>query len=350
MPYTPEMFSRYNSRIEESRNAVCRHIQYLLKPDDGYPKGSDARLKELYNIWRADCRAMDAACDEQVHLAARHEMIEMPSDDDEHFLCRQMAAVIIERYIFGQHNAEYYLPKLVEQMKVSNCWKHCYTCACHFHIRDSGWTYKNYDLLCTLSASYEEKQSELERQERLARLAEPAVGGGPLSYQPAMGGGSSAKAHIPLRVACGGWRDCTCGGCSGGGGAPLEVRTNEHVAGCACGACYNKRVANGTQDAYMAKLRAETDAILARTPRRYTGAYSPTDSSMGGARGGSSSIAGMLGAATQADNAISAARKMPGGSTEDGFAKNLFQTVQGVKYDDKCPHGLPFYACMSCSH
>jgi hypothetical protein len=32
------------------------------------------------------------------------------------------------------------------------------------------------------------------------------------------------------------------------------------------------------------------------------------------------------------------------------FAKNLFQTFQGVKYDDKCPHDLPFYACMSCSH
>ena len=34
----------------------------------------------------------------------------------------------------------------------------------------------------------------------------------------------------------------------------------------------------------------------------------------------------------------------------DEFIKNLFQTVQGVKYDDRCPHGLPYYACMSCSH
>jgi len=35
--------------------------------------------------------------------------------------------------------------------------------------------------------------------------------------------------------------------------------------------------------------------------------------------------------------------------TED-FVKNLFQAIQGVKYDDRCPHGLPYYACMSCSH
>jgi len=45
-----------------------------------------------------------------------------------------------------------------------------------------------------------------------------------------------------------------------------------------------------------------------------------------------------------------AAAAMPGGDTEDGFAKNLFQAIQGVKHDDKCPHGMPFYACMPCSH
>jgi hypothetical protein len=36
--------------------------------------------------------------------------------------------------------------------------------------------------------------------------------------------------------------------------------------------------------------------------------------------------------------------------TELDLVKGLFQTVQGVKFDDKCPHGDPFYACMSCSH
>jgi len=41
---------------------------------------------------------------------------------------------------------------------------------------------------------------------------------------------------------------------------------------------------------------------------------------------------------------------MPGGEAELGFLKDLFQRVQGVKYDATCPHGEPFYACMSCSH
>ena len=59
-------------------------------------------------------------------------------------------------------------------------------------------------------------------------------------------------------------------------------------------------------------------------------------------------ITQILNAAAKADNAIATAKAS--GKTEDSFVKNLFQTVQGVKYDDLCPHGLPYYACMSCSH
>jgi len=55
-------------------------------------------------------------------------------------------------------------------------------------------------------------------------------------------------------------------------------------------------------------------------------------------------------ATATATAATAAAAAMPGGETELGFLKNLFQAVQGVKYDSKCPHGEPFYACMSCSH
>ena len=34
----------------------------------------------------------------------------------------------------------------------------------------------------------------------------------------------------------------------------------------------------------------------------------------------------------------------------DDFIKHLFKVVQGVNHDALCPHGLPYYACMSCSH
>ncbi len=50
--------------------------------------------------------------------------------------------------------------------------------------------------------------------------------------------------------------------------------------------------------------------------------------------------------AAKADNAAKAIHD----KAQNDFIKNLFQKVQGVKYDDRCPHGLPYYACMSCSH
>ena len=36
-------------------------------------------------------------------------------------------------------------------------------------------------------------------------------------------------------------------------------------------------------------------------------------------------------------------------SNQDDMAKQIFAAM-GTPYDSKCPHGLPFYACMPCSH
>ena len=97
-----------------------------------------------------------------------------------------------------------------------------------------------------------------------------------------------------------------------------------HIHRCACGTCHNKRVANGTAAEYSAWTRAQAAVVLSRPPR----------TSM----------------TTKFITAINDAKKMPQGDTDDGFLKNLIKTVHAVNYDDKCPHGLPFYACMPCSH
>ena len=44
------------------------------------------------------------------------------------------------------------------------------------------------------------------------------------------------------------------------------------------------------------------------------------------------------------------ANEMSNAKSDSDLAKSLFLRVQGVNFDDKCPHALPFYACMSCSH
>ena len=201
MSYTAETFNRYKEPLDKSRNAVCRHIQYLLMPNDNYPKGSDKQLKQLYDVWRADCRAMDAACQESWHIDARNEMIEMPPDDDEHFLCRRMAAVIIERIIYGEHNAAHYLPRLVENIKNSNCYTHSKKCACHDL---KYWTYGNQDLINSLSAHYKEKECAIERERRQKIMEHSSMGGD--------------RGHDTTK--------------------------------CACSVCHEARVANGTSEAY----------------------------------------------------------------------------------------------------
>jgi hypothetical protein len=235
MPYSVELFNHFNTQINNSRNDISCHIQYLLNPGYGYQKGSDARLKDLYNIWRGYCIAMDSVCEQSWNLIAKQKMIELPPDLDEYLLCRMLAAVIIERNIHGEYIAQPYLPELIKKMKASNCHTHPNSCACH---NLTGWTYANAELMNSLSAYYEKD----------IKKPEPYV---------------------------------------------------HKVDECACRECHAKRVANGTSDAYMKRCQDATDKVLL------------------------------------ADN---------------NFVKNLFKVVQGVNYNDKCIHGLPFYACMPCSH
>jgi hypothetical protein len=117
--------------------------------------------------------------------------------------------------------------------------------------------------------------------------------------------------------------------------AHIREIIHPHVPRCGCGTCHAKRVANGTDTEYSTWVHAEAAAVMSRLPR-HSVSVNP--------------MMALLSAGAKADSAIDDAKKMPQGDTDDGFLKNLFQTVQGVKFDDKCPHGPPFYACMSCSH
>jgi len=51
----------------------------------------------------------------------------------------------------------------------------------------------------------------------------------------------------------------------------------------------------------------------------------------------------------KAQAAIDTAAKASGGIQSPNFAKELFAAM-GTPHDSKCPHGLPFYSCMPCSH
>jgi len=209
MSYSVETFNRYKELCDKSRSAVSREIQYLLNGDTQPKYGeNDAKLKSLYNEWRADARAMDAACEKYWHIDAA--MIVMPPNDAKHLLCRRMAAINIEREVYGEFVGQKFLPNIVADIRadLANSATHPESCACNY---TAGWTYNNLNMLNDL------KQAKIDY-----KASKP----------------SKPSKSIPL-----------------------------------------------------------TTPLL-----------------------------------------------------DDDFVKGLFKSVQGVEYDSKCPHGLPFYACMSCSH
>jgi hypothetical protein len=115
-----------------------------------------------------------------------------------------------------------------------------------------------------------------------------------------------------------------------------KILTTAHVPRCACGKCYNERVAAGTQQEYVEHVQKAAQAVYESLEIPLPGRISPV-----------TKIEENL---IKLGDGIHKALTMEGGDTGLGFAKNLFKTVQGTSYTDKCPHTLPYYACMSCSH
>lgn len=190
--------------------------------------------------------------------------------------------------------------------------------------------------------------------------------------------------------------------------SPYDYKHN--VDTCACGTCYKARVDSGTQHLYEKRCKEAADAAMARLRpvecaackssasgicvECYTNKYScdargrlkmPEEirmvrqayymeeqwymssrrqkeeaattaaaaaaaaTSAAPATTAATTATGFGAALSKASAAISVAAAKSGGVASEDFAKNLFAAM-GTPHDSKCPHGLPFYACMPCSH
>ena len=137
----------------------------------------------------------------------------------------------------------------------------------------------------------------------------------------------------------------------GGAAEPKPVVASPHTRGsyythnvdtCACGTCYKSRVDSGTEQAYAKRCKDAADAVMAKMAKPLQRAEIPPLQRQ-------NSVIGILQAAANADTAIAKASAASGGTNHPDFAKALFAAM-GTPHDSKCPHGMPFYACMPCSH
>lgn len=168
-----------------------------------------------------------------------------------------------------------------------------------------------------------------------------------------------------------------------------------HVEDCPCGTCHKARVDSGTQGVYEAKCKRESALAMKRlgcAECKATKAVSGRDICMecyveknsydskgslkmpselhtmrqayvleeaswiatkhahkkSSSPGVTSCFKAALDKAADAISVAAASSGLTGVNSPD-FAKNLF-TAMGTPHNSKCPHGLPFYACMPCSH
>lgn len=101
---------------------------------------------------------------------------------------------------------------------------------------------------------------------------------------------------------------------------PETVKHN--VDECPCGTCYISRLESGTEDAYYKRVHEASMAAFASLPTNIE---------------------------TRSDESVTTAINPLGSVETPDLAKDIFAAM-GTPHDSKCPHGMPFYSCMSCSH
>jgi len=158
-----KLFNQFKEITDAARSMVSRHIYPML--NGARVSGEhDKMLADLYEEWQAGCRAAAAGLQRTLYSNEYQPMPKMPVDDEEHQPCRQMAAVLIERTIYGEHVAQHWFHAAAENIKNHpNCANHSKICACHEGLK--GWTYGSNQLEAQLleafyKAHYEEEKDE----------------------------------------------------------------------------------------------------------------------------------------------------------------------------------------------
>ena len=288
--------------------------------------------------------------------------------------CFRMWGLLIQVQVDGTHGSTKILAERVQEIAANEkCKSHPASCACH--VPDHPWIYKDdVDALSPLSfhhnpkcqcagyqrcASKEMAMAAAAAAVRAKREADAAIAQQMTTVQRTAE--EELAANPGLEVA-----PCRCDAqyaniscsCLAGriaeakkAAAPASPLTRgaydykHNVDTCACGTCYKARVDSGTEEAYLKRCKEATNASLAKLSTKYNPqslrrqeSYQPDPSTSFGQ------------ALATASAAIAKAAAASGGSTgHPDFAKNLFAAM-GAPHDSKCPHGLPFYSCMPCSH
>jgi len=358
-----DRFNRYKSLLNNTANAVICATQYLVRPTEGFPSHSTTEIRSLWNEWRDQ--------EEVFYLMTRPSSLftlvrtfpAIPYAGAQP-CCFRMWGLLIQVQIDGTHGSTEYLRETVLEIAANKiCKSHPATCACH--VPNHPWTYpQDIEALAPINAKHN-PNCVCGGYQRCKQKDEEML----LEALPAINEWKAKNADAAL-----------------GSMPPVLQRESSYeythqVETCACGVCHKSRVDSGTQAAYekrtkdaaIASFTSKREDLCMRQERVNYYASNFTDSlkvantadtaiskasavckkeciECPNSYSPTQPLVGIGAALAKADLAIETAKAACGGGADHpDFAKSLFAAM-GTPHDSKCPHGLPFYACMPCSH
>ena len=294
-----DRFNTYKSRLDSAGSAVIRATQYLVRPTDGFPTHSHPTIGEKWREWRDEEQSFYRMTETG---SAPARVFPMPPEGGAPPPCWHMWGLLIQAQVDGTHGKAEFLRKIVAEIAADEeCPSHPSTCPCK--LPENPWVSPpDVKILAPLNVKHSPK-CQCGGYRRCTEM-EAALAAKKASIQQA----ATEVVEAPK--------------------TPVSYAHNRET--CACVSCYYNRVSSGTQDEYMKRCREASDAATARV----AGGTKPQS---------------IWAAAAAADAAIAKASAAAGGIEKPDFVKELF-TAMGTPHDSTCPHGVPFYSCMPCSH
>lgn len=386
-------WNKYKSQLDAASARVICATQFLVRPLDGFPAYHVHEIKPLWDIWAEQKEIFWRMTSSDAFTPPVFP--KMPAIDAEE-CCYRMWGLLIQVQIDGTHGSTNFLRETVLQIAANEkCKSHLPTCSCH--VPDHPWKDKedmealtpinpkhrfdcNQKAAVVMANPYTTKgfpsefcKCDMEGSCTCGKPEKSNVDKAMLldasgNLTPEMGQALCGKGWTKALRCEHGFSHCVvCPQPSVGNPPASKYNYKHNVETCACGTCHKARVDSGTDAAYYKRCQDASAAMARLRPTPSSATVINVDSfakeifagieegfkqkGVEKAKAGVSHQLSSIGSAiTYAGFAVAKATAMSGGGPDHpDFAKNLFAAM-GTPHDSKCPHGLPFYSCMPCSH
>ena len=340
-----ERYNLYKSRMDQAANQVIRKILFLVRPDEDFPEYRVDDIEQSYNLWRDEEEYFWRMTSTHVNpkrIFPAHPALYAPRRS-----CWRMWGLLIQQQVDSIDQSDLLDDCVDAILAAPRCQGECpckvsnnpWTSYCEVaalaplnvshhprcHCGDYGVCEKKHEAMAAAAEILRveaETAKEKAKAEATCSKCDDSFSGKCIEcYMKVCSYNSAGRLKAPdeIHMLRQGyymeeeWYAKSKRKLKEQAAAEAEAKPAEHSTNCMCGVCFWKREAK----------EGRYPPVVAPRPATVTRNLMP-----------SQNIVSTITAAC---------------SNQDDMAKQIFAAM-GTPYDSKCPHGLPFYACMPCSH